>query len=146
VIANREAIYSALYDVVRAAAPFVTTSRRLKHWADIPAEEQPALFMVQKNEGVSQVKGLPSKNTLFVDLYVYAKTGEGEETPPATILNPLVDAIDQTLSPSPATGYFSLVVDGQDVSHCWIDGEIVNDEGVLGSQAVAIIPVKIMAV
>lgn len=145
-IANREAIYAALFNVVKNAANFVTTSRRLKHWADVPMELQPALYMVQKPETVTQQRGIPTKHELAVDLYLYVKTGEDETSAPAPILNPLVDAVDATLKPAPALGYYPLIVNGQTISHCWIDGQIENDEGVLGSQAVAIIPVKILAV
>jgi hypothetical protein len=145
-IANREAIYAALFAVVSASAPFVTMSRRLKHWGDLAMEQQPALFMAQKPEGVTQQKGLPSKHNLAVEFFVYAKTGEDESQIPATIINPLIDAIEAALAPDPVLGYFPLIVNGQTISHCWIDGQIDNDEGVLGSQALAIIPVRILAV
>ena len=145
-IPNREAIYSALFALVSQAAGFTTTSRRLEHWGEVPMEEQPALYMVQKPEAVTQRKGLPAQHSLMVDIFVYAKTGEEETVAPATILNPLVDAIDAVLAPDPGAGYFSLVVGGQTISHCWIDGQIENDEGVLGAQAVAIIQVRMLVV
>ena len=145
-IANREAIYQALFNVVSSVEGFVTVSRRLKHWDDVDISQQPALFTAQKNEHQKTQKGLPTQHTLGMDIYLYAKTGEDETVSPATILNPLVDAVEAMLKPSPALGYFPLIVDGQTISHCWIDGEIQTDEGVLGSQAVAIIPVRILAV
>jgi len=145
-IATREAIYAALFAVVSQAAPFVTVSRRLKMWGDVPQEMQPALYMTQKPESVTQQRGLPAKHTLSADIFIYAKTGEDETQVPATILNPLVDAVESALAPDPTLGYFPLVVSGQTISHCWIDGQIDNDEGVLVSQAVAIIPVRILAV
>jgi hypothetical protein len=60
---------------------------------------------------------------------------------PAIALNQLVDAIELALSPGPAFEEQTL---GGLVSHCRIVGEIETDEGVLGDQAVAIIPSKSM--
>ena len=145
-IANREAIFTALFSVVSGAANFTTKSRRLKHWGDVPQEAQPALFLTQETETVVAQKGLPSKHTLFADVHIYAKTGEEELTPAATILNPLVDAVEAVLAPDPNLGYYQLVVSGQVISRCWIDGQIDYDGGILGSQAVAIIPVKLLVV
>lgn len=146
-IANRENIYSALFTAVSgASADFVTVSRRLKHWNDVPQEAQPALFMVQKPETQERKRGLPAKHTLAVDIYLYVKTGEDEQTPPAPILNPLVDAIEATMVEDATTGYYHLPnSDGKTISHCWIE-HIDNDEGILGSQAVAIITVRMLVV
>ena len=46
----REPIYAALFTLASGAANFVTVSRRLRHWSDVGAAEQPALFMIQKSE------------------------------------------------------------------------------------------------
>jgi hypothetical protein len=146
---KREDIYAALFAAVSQAGEFVTTSRRLRMWGDVAQDEQPALFMVQRPETVIQRKGVPAKHELLVDFFVYVNTGEDERSVPATILNPLVDAIEATLTPDPVTGFYNLVVMGDTttctIAHCWIEGEIQNDEGILGAQAVAIIPVKIEA-
>jgi hypothetical protein len=50
----REPIYAALFTLVAGAASFVTISRRLRHWSDIGAAEQPALFMIQKSENAEE--------------------------------------------------------------------------------------------
>jgi hypothetical protein len=44
----REAIYSALWSMAAGAANFASANRRLRHWADVAAAEQPALFMSEK--------------------------------------------------------------------------------------------------
>ena len=135
---NREPIYSALFAEVAAAANFVTVSRRLRHWSDVGPAEQPALFQAQKGETAKRMRGLPPRWTLEVDLFVYAQSPD-ELTAPATVLNPLIDAIETALAPQGAVQTL-----GGLASHAWIAGKIETDEGVLGGQAVAIVPIEIV--
>src|SRR6185437_16956086 len=58
---TREPIYAALFALVAGAASFVTISRRLRHWSDVGAAEQPALFMIQKSENAEERAPLPVK-------------------------------------------------------------------------------------
>ncbi|HEX3973397.1 MAG TPA: hypothetical protein VHX19_18845 [Stellaceae bacterium] len=136
----REPIYAALFALAAGAASFVTVSRRLRHWSDVGAAEQPALFMIQKSETAEERRPLPVKWRASVDLYIYAQAPD-ELTPPATVLNSLLDAVETALMPDPVSHVQSL---GGLVSHCWIAGRIQTDEGVLGGQAVAIVPVEIL--
>ncbi len=138
---SREAIYSALWSQVSGLAGIVTASRRLKHWDDVPPEQQPALFQTQKDQDPEQKYGLPTKWKLYADLYLYVNSGQDPLAVPAIALNNLVDTIEAALAPSPMSGVQTL---GGLVSHCWINGKIETDEGVLGAQAVAIIPVEIL--
>lgn len=140
---NRELIFSTLFERFRGIDGFVTISRRLKHWDDVPVTEQPALFQTQKSEVVSTVPGLNQVSDLQVDVYLYARTSGDPSSSPATILNPLVDAIFTALKPDPISNKQTL---GGLVQHCWIEGSIETDEGVLGDQGVAIIPIVIKAV
>lgn len=138
---TRETIYAALYAKLTAIPGIVTTGRRLKHWSDVPAEQQPALYLIQRNETPSQVKGVPAKWSLKADLYLYVNTGNDENIAPATLLNPLLDAIEAVLAVEPFSGFQTL---GGLVSHAWIAGTIETSEGVLGNQEVAIIPIEIL--
>jgi hypothetical protein len=137
----REPIYAALFALAAGAANFVTASRRLRHWSDVGAAEQPALFMIQKSENAEERRPLPVKWRASVDLYLYVHAPD-ELTSPATVLNPLLDAVEAALAPDPVSHVQSL---GGLVSHCWIAGRVQTDEGVLGGQAVAIVPVEILA-
>ena len=137
---TREPIYAALFALVAGAAGFVTASRRLRHWTDVGAAEQPALFQIQKGENGEERRPLPVKWRASVDLYVYAQAPD-ELTPPASVINPLLDAIETALAPDPVSHVQTL---GGLVQHCWIAGRIQTDEGVLGGQAVAIVPVEIL--
>jgi hypothetical protein len=140
---NREAIYTALFALVTDAASFATTSRRLRHWTDVPAAEQPALFQVQKSELAKTKRGQPSEWTLAVDLYLYCQAPD-DATAPSTVLNPLIDAIAAALAPQGLDLAANVQTLGGLVSHCWLAGKIETDEGALGGQAVAIVPVEII--
>ena len=141
-ISTRETIYSGLFDVFSNIDGFATVSRRLQDWTDVGADQQPALFQVQKGEVFIQQKGLPKKADLAVDLYIYAYSND-TSTPPSTILNPLLDAVENLLQPNPGQDAVTLDIPG--VSHIWISGKIETDEGILGDQSVCIIPISILA-
>lgn len=136
----REPIYAALFALLQNAAPFVTASRRLRHWSDVAAPEQPALFMIQKSETAEERRPLPAKWRALVDLYLYAQAPD-DTTPPAEVMNPLLDAVETALAPDPVSHVQTL---GGLAQHCWIAGRIETDEGVLGGQTVAIVPIEIL--
>ena len=139
----REAIYAALFTRVAGAAHFVTAARRLRHWSALTPAEQPALFMRQKSEvAAARATGAPTVWTLIVDLYLYAHASD-PYVAPATVLNPLMDAVEAALAPLAATGIQDLGLPDM-VKHACIAGKIETTEGVLRDQAVAIIPVEIL--
>ena len=138
----REDIMAALFARLESIEGLATTSRRLKHWADVPSEEQPALFMAQGNQ-IPEVKtGQPMVWRLPVTVYVYVKT-TGEQVP-ASVLNPILDAIEAALPLHPITGlHDDLGLEG--VEWARISGPIETSEGTLGDQEVAMIPIEILA-
>ena len=139
----REPIYAALFDRVAEAGGFVTAERRLRHWSDVAPAEQPALFMAQKSETAAvKALGAPTVWTLNVELYLYAHSSDPYVSP-ASVLNPLVDAVEAALAPSAPTGLQDLGLPSM-VQHATIAGKIETEEGVLGDQAIAIIPVEIL--
>lgn len=139
----REAIYAALFARAATAAGFVTVGRRSRPWADVAAAEQPALFMVQKSEAAAvPTLGAPTVWTLAVELHLYAHSS-GPYQAPAIVLNPLLDAVEAALAPSPVTGVQDLGLPSM-VQHAYIAGKIKSDEGALGDQALAVIPIEIL--
>lgn len=136
---NREAIFAALFAKVAASAGYATIGRRLKHWNDVPKDQQPALFMAQGGQTANTVRGQPTRWTLSVDVYVYART-DGAATP-GSIINPLLDAIEAALAPNAIENAQTL---GGLCEWCRIEGAIETDEGTLGDQAVAIVPISIL--
>ncbi len=139
---NREQIHVALFALLSGAAGFVTISRKLKHWADVSAVEQPALFQAHRGEvGTNTVRGAPTQWQIGFDIYVYANTSADPSASPSTLMNPLLDAIQAALAPSAVSGVQTL---GGLVHRCWISGRIESDEGTLGDQGVLIIPIDIL--
>jgi hypothetical protein len=142
---SREPIYAALFGLLETAADFAVVDRRLRHWSDVSPPEQPALFMAQKTELASvKTLGAPTVWTLAVDLYLYVHSSD-PHLAPATVLNPLLDAVEAALAPSATTGLQDLGLPAT-VQHAYISGKIETDEGVLGDQAIAIVPVEILCV
>lgn len=141
---NREPIYAALFGILQGAAGFASASRRLRHWSDVAAAEQPALFMAQKSETAEHRRGLPPKWICDVDVYLYCRAPD-DLTAPTSILNPILDAIEAALAP--LTGR-DLAANAQSlgglVYEASINGKIETDEGTLGGQAVAIVPIRIL--
>lgn len=141
----RETIYSALWNIASNAAKFATANRRLRHWGDVNPAEMPALFMSEKGAmATSKGYGLPVEYRLAVDFYVYVYSSD-PYLAPATILNPLLDALELALAPSQVTGLQQLGLE-QMVRHARIEGHIQTDEGVLGDMAIAIVPVEVFCV
>jgi hypothetical protein len=141
----RETIYGALWALGAGAARFTSASRRLRHWTDVAPAEQPALYMGEKG-GQATIKklGAPIVWTLFAEFYIYAQSSDPYLAPGA-ILNPLIDALEAALAPSPTTGIQNLGLPAM-VQHAYIAGKIQTDEGVLGDQAIAIVPVEVLCV
>lgn len=142
---NREAIYAALFNQLASVPGIVVAERRLRHWDSVSSAEQPYLCVTQGGQTVAQgipAKGVPAKWYLNADVYVYAQTA-GEQVA-GSVINPILDAIEQALAPEfPDINKCQIL--GGLVEHCWIEGTIETDEGTLGDQAVAIIPVRMLA-
>jgi len=139
----REQIYTALWALGANAARFASANRRLRHWTDVAPAEQPALFMSEKG-GQAAIKklGAPIVWTLYAEFYAHSSD---PYLAPATILNPLIDAFEAALAPSPTSGIQNLGLP-QMVQHAYISGKVQTDEGVLGDQGIAIVPVEILCI
>lgn len=139
IIPGRETAYTALTELIQGIPGIKTCTRRLKHWQDVPKEEQPAIYIEHTGEVKTPVRGLPTRVTLEVMLWLYVNS-EGEPVGPT--LNPLLDAIDAAFEPK-NDGDHALTLGGL-VHHCWIEGQTQIFEGDLGEEAVATIPVKLL--
>lgn len=141
---TREPIYAALFALLQTAigkAGVVTVKRGFKHFDDVNAADQPAVFMSQRAEvGAPQPRGMPSKWTLQVEVYIYARNDDTSLIA-ATPINNILDAITSALA-APIDGVQTL---GGLVAHCWIEGAIQIDEGTFGQQGVAIVPIHMLA-
>ena len=136
----REQIWGAVWAILSSAPGFVTRSRTLRHWSDVPNEQQPALYLAQGPEQRTTTTGQPPIVKLTGTVYVYA-SGQGDRSP-AEVLNPLLDAIEGLFPLNPNTLRHELYVEG--VGYCRIEGAIETFEGTLGDQEVALIPISIL--
>lgn len=156
-LTTREKIYSTFFTLISnatvpvtppgvsgLASPFVTKSRLLQHWSKIPAEQQPALFMTQVDEGPTStsqnMSGMPYKWSLRVKLWLYSQRGADDLAIPAVSMNPLMDAV-MNLIRNPEIGERQSL--NRLVYSVRLFGRIVTDEGMLGSQAVSVVPVEL---
>lgn len=136
---QREPIYSALFALVSGLGGIRLASRRARAFADVGSGDQPALFMEQKSEQQDVSTKMPGKWTLHVDLLIYVNTGGNEPSVvPASVLNPILDAVCAALVPPPQLGEQTL---GGLVARCRVNGSIEIVEGVQGDQAFAVVPV-----
>lgn len=138
---NREAIYTALFTKLQGAYAWKDSGRILRHWADVSPAEQPAMYMTQISEQATTTTRQKTRWLMSVKVYVYAYGQTEAGVPPATLINPLLDAITEAMKPD------NVVVEVQNlgglVEYARIEGGIETDEGFLGEQAVAIIPINI---
>jgi hypothetical protein len=99
--------------------------------------------MTQQSEtAATPTLGAPTVWTLAVELHLYAHSSDPYQAP-AIVLNPLLDAVEAALAPSPATGVQDLGLPSM-VQHAYVAGKIKTDEGTLGDQALAVIPIEIL--
>lgn len=137
-----EPAYAALFAKLAAISGLKTSSRKIKHWSDVPAKQQPALFMIQGGETPEQNSGLNPKWRLKAEIYLYVNPGEGKSIIPSQVMNGLLKNVRDALAHDSIMARVCTL--GGLVTHCWISGEIEVYDGVLGEQAVAVIPVEIL--
>jgi hypothetical protein len=107
--------------------------------------QQPALFLTQINELSEKRPGQLAKWTLNTLVWVYAMAPD-DTTPSAPALNTLLGLIRNALGPDrsgPGRAQFRQTLGGL-VFDVWIEGNITTDQGFLGQQAVAKIPIRII--
>jgi hypothetical protein len=137
---SREAIWTSVFGLVSALAPFKSTGRKVVIWDDCPA--MPALYLNQGGESVIKTgRGLPNIYTMSAEIVLYARN-ESNGTP-ATQINALLDAVTARFAVDPIDGKQTL---GGLVEDAWIEGEIMRDEGALGDVGVALVPIKVQVI
>lgn len=137
---TREQVYGALFAVLSAVPGIRKASRRLEHWDEVPFADTPALYQVQSGEGFTKTVSQPYRRTFRVEVYIYVKVDEGSAVVPATVMNPILDGIENAMKGHPSNLMNTL---GGLVFDAHIDGEIETDGGVLSQTMVAIIPIVV---
>jgi len=139
---SREAVHVALFNLLQGATGFKTTGRRMIHWSEVAPEDQPALFLSAGNDEPQSLRraGGPAMHKLSFTVVMYANATLASGEAPATAMNPLIDAI---------TSLFSTVNGAKQtlgglVQWAVVSGPIETDEGVLGDQSFAIVPLEVV--
>jgi len=136
----REDIFIALFDRLGKVYPFKEKSRRLKTWDD--CEAFPAMFLHQTDQSAAKLgRGIPAVWTMQAELYLYAMV-EGDR-PSASVTNELLDRVEEAMTPDGFHLDNKLTLGGL-VEDCFINGQVVTDEGTLGNKAVVIVPITII--
>lgn len=121
---------------------FRTAGRRLVLWTQVT--EQPALFLrnIADEYPSRHARELPSAPTLECEAWLYSNAGRDPDLAPGIGLNNLIDAVKAALDPVPGCPQ---TLGLATVQHCWIEGRIDMHPGDLDGQAIAVIPIKIVA-
>ena len=141
--ASRESILEGIFSYLTAGGAYQNTSRRLVHWTQAAA--QPALYLrtIAEHHERQIGAGQAQKLTMDLEVWIYAQTG-APDTAPSSVISPLLDALDRSLVPGPLEPGRNTL--GGLVEHVYREGETTITEGELGTQAVAIVPLKVLAV
>jgi len=141
---NREAIQAALFTLLTDNCSGVTAlrlaSRRLKPPQDVGPGNCPALFQIYKGETVEWAAGHLLRRLMHIELVLYVHSGD-KSFPTSSLLNPLLDAIEQAFGASDPGQVQTL---GGLARRVTINGRIETDEGLLGDYAYVIVPVEIL--
>ena len=126
------------------ATGFQTTGDRLKWYTEVSA--QPALFVRHTGDEYPPrrtAREIPPAPTLEFEAWLYSNAGRDPDVSPGTALDNLIDAVRAALTPAPGLPQ-TLGLPGV-VQHCWIEGHIDLEPGDASGQAIAVIPIKVLA-
>jgi hypothetical protein len=136
------AIYQAAWALASADSGWIAKSRVLQHWADVPASQRPALFQAAQSMTVEPFANSDvAKWEIPLRYYIYISHTGDPTTPPQDLLAARIAVLVAAFAP-PA-GFDEQTLGGL-VASCDVSGEIETDEGTLGTDAVAIVPVRIV--
>jgi hypothetical protein len=152
--ASRETIFQALFALLCAVKPpksvcadeddlvWNETGRDLKSWDQVPAANQPALFMPQSTQHASMETFGLSQWRLSATAWIYYRTDgiSDPATPRDQAVNQVIDAIEAAINPYPG----ELQTLGGLVIHTYIDGAVVFDSGLTDPQAVILVPITML--
>ncbi len=139
---ERELIFTELFNLIGSIRAFKYKSRRLKMWTDIAPADMPAMFLTEGNEGVATIRGLDPRVVLSAEIYIYVNAGNDLNAVAQSIMNPILDSVTNLFNFN-NIDYGVQTLNGL-VHSCKISGSIEKDNGVLGTTAIAIIPIEII--
>ena len=147
--ATRQQVFTALFNFIKNIPPpvgqkWVSFSQNLVSWDDVPPAQQPAVFLHRLVQTAKQEHrfGVTKWHwTATIWIYFRSDGYRTTNTYPDQVTDPLLDSIEQLFQTDPANGQLTL---GGLVYHCWIDGTIYSDPGLVDNQAVIVVPISIL--
>lgn len=152
--ANRNDVMNALFTLVSGAQlraggnAFVTTERRWRDISQVTEAERPYMCMLEDDQDSLRPRaGMPPRRLLMrATVLIYAWSGGETVTGgvPASVIQPLLDAVDDILNPGPPPLGIQRQGLGGFAYDAFINGRIIVVPGYLDGQALASIPVQVL--
>ncbi len=141
---SRDAAITALVSAVASAYAWKSgPARKLKLWSDVPAAARPACFVFEGGlESYAWSEGAVPKRVIEPKLFIYL-SAKGDAVG-ASLLNGVLDALDQAFALSGADLGFGRNTLGGAAYSCRIDGKVLKDPGDLDGDALLVVPVRIV--
>jgi len=141
---NRETVYQAFFNLIKNAPGVVTASRTPRIFSDVGAEQCPFMFLEQMGENAKREgRGIPYNWDFDLSIGILCKSSDPDNIPPATLLNPILDALELMLPASPTSGAQTL--DGL-VNEARLIGNGHEAAGAIAANAWAFVPARITVV
>lgn len=126
---------------------FITVSRRVKIFSDVPTAQQPACFQAEWATTELQVSNMPYKTTLEVNWIIFQCVNKGSTKALGAVENNLIlGGVRRVLAPTRSDpGYQDKrnTLNGL-VWHCHINGRIFKDPGDIDGQGMMVVPIKLL--
>jgi len=147
--ATRQQVFTALFNfLTNLPAPtgtrWNTQSQYLTLWDDVPQANQPAWFLYRGPQNFTQKHVFGVQKLLWrVSIFIYFRTDgyKSQNFYPDQITDQILDNLEQLFQTEARDGRQTL---GGTVWHCWIEGNIVTDPGLVDGQAVIVCPINIL--
>lgn len=124
---------------------FVTVTRRIKLFADVPTDQQPWIGQAEHGVVEAQVTSMPYKTTMEANWFIMHAVGKDKTKFGAVENNLILKGVRDALAPKVADpGWPKRNTLGGLVYHCFIGGRVFKDPGDLDDQALMIVPIKVL--
>jgi len=147
--ASRETILGAIFakiqgmsfsSPINGSSTWVTASRRLRLWGDVPSDQQPAAFLVEHREVDEWTHlGTVRRKLDGLALWAYARTDDPMAIG-GTYINMMLESLETAFAPDAMNGQCTL---GGLVYWIRQEGRIFKDPGDIDNQAMLICPLVV---
>ena len=143
---TREQVFIALFNLLNGnIAGVVSYNRRMTLPGQIPPAQQPALIVWEQPEKTERAGPGAPKKRIWEAWVVIAFQNASKTAAGATLLNPIIDAIENLIEPTNAMPGNVQTLGGL-VTGCWIAGDTMKETGDTdpNGQGGAVIPIRIL--